>query len=520
MKKRKNRAKLFIWAVSVCMLVSLLSTEALAAAGNISVSSASGNVGSTVTINCTVSVSGGEIGGADGVLIYSPAALQLTGCSGGASGSSGQVYFSLYADGAGRTSLSFSMTFKILKEGSHAVSVANKEIYDWDGNSIGVSGSGGTITGKAQTTSSGTGSSGTGSSGTGSSGTGSSGTGSSGTGSSGTGSSGTGSSGTGTAASKTDTNSKLASLQIYPGTLSPAFQVNTTSYTVKVTDEYKDVTITAAAQSGKADVRVSGGKNLKVGTNEAKVVVTAESGAVTVYHIKIICEKLERVVIDGAEYTIYEEFPDDQIPQGFKKTTLTFNDRIMTGLAHEKADLKLLCLKNAENGTAYYIYDQETQGFYPFVVIQIAEGRSIIPVPIYETEDTLEKISINFQNRTVEAWKIDSEFSLIPAVNSSGDEVFYKYDSVDRTFQRYSEEVPQPVAEELPEEATPVVAEPTMKERILEEYGWQIIGALGSVILVFMLVLLIVIISLLKKKKSDHVLEAKSIDEKILQMRI
>ena len=47
------------------MLVGIVPQEAYAASGKVTVSSASGNVGSKVTVTCKVSVSGTDIGAAD-----------------------------------------------------------------------------------------------------------------------------------------------------------------------------------------------------------------------------------------------------------------------------------------------------------------------------------------------------------------------------------------------------------------------------------------------------------------------
>lgn len=474
----KKIQKIGVLMLCISMIVSMFSINSLAASGSVNVSSASGTVGSTVTVKCTASISGSSIGGADVVLTYNSAALQLVECSSGANGSSGSVYYSQFATGAGSTSLSFTMKFKILKEGSFGISVSNAEVYDWDtAEAVATGKSGGSITGKAVTTDSGN---------SGNTGNG---------GNSGTGNGGTGNSGnqgtTGTTTPEKDTNSKLSGLNVYPGSLSPAFNANTTSYTVKVTDEVKDVAITATAQSSKANVRVTGGKGLEVGSNQAKVVVTAESGATTVYNITIVCEKVEKISVDGTEYIVNENFTEDQIPTGFVKTTLKYNEKEYAGLSHEKGNLKLLCLKNAEKGSTYYIYDTDTQTFTPFVQITITEGKYIIPVAIYETVEFAETTTLTLQGKKISAWKIDDDFSVINAINAAGENVLYKYDSVDGTYQRYSKAVPEKM--EIPAATEPVPEKKGELINFLETYGWYIIIALGVIVVILLLVLIYIL---------------------------
>ena len=79
---------------SICLLAGALPTEVFAASGSVSVSGASGKVGSSVSITCTASISGADMGGADVTLQYDPSSLNLVSCSSGASGGSGSVLYS------------------------------------------------------------------------------------------------------------------------------------------------------------------------------------------------------------------------------------------------------------------------------------------------------------------------------------------------------------------------------------------------------------------------------------------
>ena len=473
--------KMGVIMLSIFVLTAMVPSMAFAASGSVRVSSASGNVGSTVTISCTASISGASIGSADVTLTYNPAALTLVSCSSGAGGGAGGIYASLFASSAGQSSLSFSMTFKILTEGTHAISVSSAEVSDWDtAQAVGTSAGGGSITGKAVTTSTpstgNSGSSGSGNTGTGN--TGSSSTGNTGTGNSGSSSTGnTEENGDTKQEEKKDTNSKLKSLRAYPGTLSPSFQEGKTSYTVKVAEDVTEVTITATAQSDKAKVSVSGGKNLEFGENAAKVVVTSESGAVTVYNISIMRESAAKIKIGDVEYTVNEKFKDEEIPEGFVKEKLTIDGKEVEALSHDKGDLKLLNLKD-ENGSAFYIWDQKNNTKHPFVQINITENKKVTVLPIYENKEFGSVTKLTFGETKVEAWKIDKDFSVIPVMDQEGKEILYKYDKVDETLQRYSDSVP-----EKPKAAAKI-------PDVISAYGMYIIVGLGIVIGVLSIVVI------------------------------
>ncbi len=446
--------------LSICLLFILLSGKAYAASAKVSVSSASGNVGNTVTVTCSATTSGTAIGGADITLKYDPAALTVVNCSSGANGSSGSVYYSGYATSGGLSKLSFTVSFKILKSGTHSISVTSADVYDYEAaSSVSTSSSGGKITGKVPTTSN------------------------------------NNTTNNNTNNNKPqnnkDTNNKLSALQVYPGTLSPAFSGDITSYTVSVPGDTTEVTISATPASSKATVSVSGGKDLKLGPNEAKVIVVSESGSSRAYTITIMCGEAEKIQIGNAEHTINENFKDDQIPTGFSRKQVTYNNRQYEAVTNANGSLVLMNLKSGEN-TSFYIYNQEAKEFYDFVQIKFAEGKYIIPLPL--NKDVAEfaeyqTCTLEVQGKRVDAWKLDEEFSVAYVMNQDGTEVLYKYDSVDGTFQRYND-----IKVEDVEQA------PIEKTWFPNEYYMYAIVGLGAL----SLILLIAMIYFIASRKARH----------------
>lgn len=408
-----------IWGciLSVCILMTMWSFNVKAASGSLTLSNVTGNVWGTVTISATLK-SPKPISAAAVVLTYDNTELEYVSGSGtsGVNAGSGSVRYFADVMGQGKSTLTFSLKFKILKQGTFRFVkeklevVTDEDTPQW----VDMTFSGGTITGKVATNNN-----------------------------SGTGNQGNGSnsgSGNNTQPSK-DSNNKLSSLQIYPGTLSPAFSAGVTSYNVTVPKTTTAVTISATPQSSKANVTVSGGKDLKLGPNTAQVVVVAENGSSVAYTINIKRGEDEKITVNKIEHTIDETFTDAQIPTGFSRTTITYKEREYKALVNEKGNMHLMSLKNS-NGTSFFIYNQEINEFHNFVQVKIAEGKYIIPMPLEGEIKGLEdakKETLKLQEKDFETWQLDEEFSLIYVMNQDGDQTWYRYDGVDGTFQRYTD---------------------------------------------------------------------------------
>ena len=89
----------------------------------------------------------------------------------------------------------------------------------------------------------------------------------------------------------------LSALSISQGTLTPAFDKNTTSYTAEVEASVESITVTPVCEDAKASVKVNGkvtasgqaseSIELKEGENQIPVVVTAENGTEKTYTITV-----------------------------------------------------------------------------------------------------------------------------------------------------------------------------------------------------------------------------------------
>ena len=85
-------------------------------------------------------------------------------------------------------------------------------------------------------------------------------------------------------------DSKLATLEVAEGTLSPEFDSSTTEYQITVPNDITKLTINATPSNSKATIAINGNEELQEGENVVEVVVTAENGNTTTYKMTTIRE--------------------------------------------------------------------------------------------------------------------------------------------------------------------------------------------------------------------------------------
>lgn len=196
---------------------------------SISISSASGTVGSKITVTVTISASD-IIDVASVPVSYDNSIIKPVGA-----GNSGIVSFALLDASAYGSTESISMEFEIIAAGTTTLSVAGDAKISVNGERATVSSSSsGKVTAKAP-------------------------------------------------ASYSSDNT-LKSLQISPGTLSPAFSPDRTTYNATVDADVTELVVSAVANDNAAKVSISG-RRMDPGSNTTTITVTAEDGSVKRYII-------------------------------------------------------------------------------------------------------------------------------------------------------------------------------------------------------------------------------------------
>ena len=98
----------------------------------------------------------------------------------------------------------------------------------------------------------------------------------------------------------------LSNLTVSGGTLTPAFEANTTDYTVIISQNVSNITFTATANHSSATIVGAGAKPIGAGNHIFEIVVTAEDGNTKTYIFTVLKEFMVTFDPNGGE------LPDDE----------------------------------------------------------------------------------------------------------------------------------------------------------------------------------------------------------------
>ena len=272
----------------------------------------------------------------------------------------------------------------------------------------------------------------------------------------------------GNTAADLSSDATLRALMVSPGTLSPAFTPQGTEYTIEVDDSVTDITVSGGVTDEKAQITAASGfKNLKSGTNEAVITVTAEDGSTMTYHFTITRggtadetdaeeaepEQMQQAAsadgltftADGTDYTISETVSDEQLPADCSKTEVSYGGQTVEGAIWQPGGLTLLYAEKADGEGSFFIYDSTKNSFQIFVQIMGIENHYIVPVaPQEAVPDGFTEENLQWNNSYLPAYQttkgdptLSDAFYLFYAYNNEGNAAFYLYDVAEGSFQRY-----------------------------------------------------------------------------------
>lgn len=453
MKRQKRFTGILLIMIMMLSLFPAVPVQAASANVTIALSSSTLKVGDSLTVTVSVKCSE-EIGSYSMAVTYDSSVIEYTGGSG--SGGSGTVNIAGYGDGSAKT-LKASLKFKAVGSGSTSISTTGGEAYTWAEDPATISHAGAKVSVEAQATAS--------------------------------------------------TDNTLSALSVSPGSLSPAFESGTTSYTVSVGADVKELVVSASANDAKAKVSVSGNKNLKAGENTVKVTVTAESGAKKTY--KIVCtkaagastteagattaaetstetgseastetsetedtenssetteeEETPTVLIEGVTYTFARSADGLTIPAEFVETASVYQNQEILAFAGPNEAIKLVCLLTPEGTPVWFMYDETTGGFMTYSDMSTAASRLFIikAGDDIEIPEGYRSVELDLNGLVIPGFinESNTEIILVYAKKLNGEEGLYYYDTIENSFIRF---IPEQTVSEEPdtEESTETMAEP------------------------------------------------------------
>lgn len=485
MKQFLKRGLAILTAFILCLQFGKI--DAQAANVVIALSASTVSVGNNVT--ATISVSGSDISAYTIYVSYNSSVLQYNSASGSAivNGGGGTVTAS------GTSAGSFSISFTAIANGSGSITTSGSDVYDINGNAISISHAGATVT---VATASNNGDTNNGNA--------------------------TTEAGETTETTEDDGRSAdcdLASLQVSPGTLTPAFSADRTTYSLQVDEDVTSVVVSASAADGNATTSVSGANSIQKGKNTVRVTVTAENGAVKVYTINVQAgEDVGDPVatIDGKEYSFVMNEDGLEAPEGFTAGTTTYKDWDVLSYESPNKKITVVCLKDEDGENHWFIMDAEKDVFTPYQEYSSQYNRYIITaVPDgVAIPDGFKETTLKIRDNSVVAYQsddiADKDLYLVYAINVEGEEGFYEYDAKEQAFLRY---VPMIVSEEVLVPATPTVATPSAPVEVPTEKSPftnpLVIGIMvGAAVIIVILVVCLVIFAGRINKQNKEMLDA------------
>lgn len=487
-----NKVKKIISALLIiCMCAGMAfvnKTDILAAGtARVSIGSASGTVGDTVSIDVSISASSG-IGGATIYVSYDPSILALSGSS----SNSGTAMVS-FMDESTASRQSKTITFKIIGAGTSSLNViGDSKVIDIDMQACSISKSSGSVKASAP-------------------------------------------------ASYSSDNT-LSSLQISPGVLSPAFSPDVTTYTTSVGADCASLTVSAVPNDSKATVSVSG-KRMDPGFNTTTITVTAENGSKRTYTIKTTKEtnsasnennqatgsdssngstdnnnnipdvqdpnseaiQEPNITVDNAEYKIVSANDEHPLPDGYTPTEYDYNGTKVSAGVGIDTGVTIVYLESTDGKgeSGYYVYDSVRKTFSQFVEVSQPQFTYCI-LAIDEASMELPE-GYDVGRTVINGKEVDAlldrtgNYALFYGVSSTGETGWFRYNVNDGTIQGYAG---YNMADEQVINTNTKTADSDKVFNTVSSYIFVILAILAVVIIALIVVVIALSIKLSKSKKA------------------
>ncbi|MDD3362864.1 MAG: cohesin domain-containing protein [Hespellia sp.] len=148
------------------------------------------------------------------------------------------------------------------------------------------------------------------------------------------------------------------------------------------------------------------------------------------------------VTVNGTQYTIYEAFSDSSLLTGFTKTTVAYDGAERQCAKQDNGELYMFYLNDASNETHMALYDSKKETFSFTEQVILSDELYILLNDRGDGSDLPSqflKTTVTINGNEFPAWQdtSDTDFYLMYATSSTGEESFYRYDKQENTYQRY-----------------------------------------------------------------------------------
>lgn len=255
-----------------------------------------------------------------------------------------------------------------------------------------------------------------------------------------------------------------------------------------------------AIADGSGKIQTSGYKIYD--TNGTQLSVVHAGGNVAVGQIQ---ETEESIKIGNEVYTLVGDRNLPKAPEGYELSSVTYNDEEIYAYQSPNQKIKVVCLQNSEYEQSWFVYDEETGEFSPYIEYSLDGVRFVIinkPDDV-KIPDNYEETALTLNKSQITAYTdgSDSGMYLVYALNQTGIEGLYYFDSNEGNLTRYDavkaivDAATASNAAEIKEEATtethyatPLIADKEEPKSTEEEDGLLSRNALKK-LLIMMIVL-------------------------------
>jgi len=323
-------------------------------------------------------------------------------------------------------------------------------------------------------------------------------------------------------------NANLTYIRVSAGTLSPNFSANTTSYNITVPYSVTEVLAYTETADKNATVAIEGSKTMKVGANKRVIKVTAQDGTVKSYTLNITRQasddtsssstssdpttseptapiQSEKVIVDGVEKYIAEDFSQDLVYEGFALTTYKYNDKEYPAITDGGTTLLYLVDEEGKNGAFYRIDKQNNITSFSFLTV----GGNMYQILIPDEEDMKDDYTtttVTIDGKEYDAFKRvsdkDSEFVFFWA-KFSDNTGLYRFDTVEKTMQR-AEGLAVPVSDNEPVSNNQTGGNWLENFINLNANGKIVAITIVAILLLLVAAIIVIIIKLASPSKDDY----------------
>ena len=254
-------------------------------------------------------------------------------------------------------------------------------------------------------------------------------------------------------------NNFLSSLTVDGLKLDTDFDKEKLEYTLTAPAETEKIKINAQLADSNSKVTGTGEVNVSVGKNEFEIVVTAENGSKRTYKLTVNVLELEpiKVKIGKEEYTVIRKRKDlPKISEYNTEKEITIGDEKVEGYFNEKLNYSLVGLKDSNGNIDYYIYDNGKYTKY----LEYTFGGTTLQILDKSLSSGFKEANFVYDDDKITAYQevkmdilkntyalddndiIGNQFYLFYAKNlETGKENIYQYDASEKTVQRYNAEI-------------------------------------------------------------------------------